>query len=148
MWNPNGVQLVLWLHVVAACIWIGGQITIAALVPLLRGEPLLLSAAGRRYQWIAWFGFFLLILTGIFNANNAGISWTHLNSTTAGRTLEVKLLFVLLSGAAAAIHAFIVAPRASSSRTPFNAALSGLLGSGSLLFAMVAALHGVVIAEH
>lgn len=148
MWNPNSAEIVLWLHVLGACVWIGGQVTIAALIPMLRGQPLLMRAAAARYQWIAWSGFVLLIITGIVNARNAGISWAHLNASPAGRTLEIKLLFVLLSGVAAAVHAFIVAPRASSSRTRSNAALSAILGTASLLFAAVAALYGVVIAQH
>jgi putative copper export protein len=148
MWNPNGAEIVLWLHVLGACVWIGGQVTIAALIPMLRGEPLLMRAAANRYQWIAWSGFAVLIITGIFNARNADISWGHLDATSAGKTLEIKLLFVLLSGLAAAVHAFIVAPRASVSRTRLNAALSAILGTASLLFAGIAALYGVVIAEH
>jgi putative copper export protein len=148
IWAPNGAQLILWLHVLAACVWIGGQLTIALLVPMLRGQPALLAAAARRYQLAAWFAFAVLVITGIANVHNAGISWTDLDSTAAGRTLEVKLLFVLLSGAAAAVHAFVVAPRAAASRGRVAPALSAILGTASLLAATVAALYGVVIAEH
>lgn len=148
MWNPDGAEIVLWIHVLGACVWIGGQITVAALIPMLRDQPLLMRAAASRYQWIAWAGFAVLIITGVINTHNAGISWSHLNATGAGKTLEIKLLFVVLSGLAAAIHAFVVAPRASASRTGSNAALSAILGTASLLFAALAALYGVVIAEH
>lgn len=148
IWAPTGAQLVLWLHVLAACVWIGGQLTIALLIPMLRSQPALLSAAARRYQVAAWAAFAVLVITGIANVRNAGISWTQLDATAAGRTLEVKLLFVLLSGAAAAVHAFVVAPRAASSRGGRTSALSAILGAASLLAAMAAALYGVVIAEH
>lgn len=148
MWNPDGAQLVLWLHVVAACVWIGGQFTIALLVPMLRSQPVLLSAAARRYQWLAWGAFAVLVITGVANIHNAGISFAHISSTTAGRTLEFKLLFVLISGAAAAVHAFIQAPRTSAQGGRGSPMLSALLGVASLGAALIAALYGVVIAEH
>lgn len=148
MWNPSWEQINLWLHVISACIWIGGQITIGILVPLLRGQPALLAAAARRYQVIAWLAFAVLVVTGLVNVHNAGIAWTRLNATTAGRTLELKLAFVALSGAAAAVHAFVVAPRASTLHGRSASVLSATLGTVSLLAAMAAALYGVVIAEH
>jgi putative copper export protein len=147
MLSPHGSDFVLWIHVLAACVWIGGQITIGMLVPVLRGQPEVLATAARRYQWVAWAAFVVLVITGIANVHNAGISWPHLNSTPAGRTLSVKLLFVLLSGLAAAVHAFVVAPRAGRRSTPALRAWSGILGAVSLLAAILAALYGVIIAE-
>ncbi len=145
MLSIHGSQLVLWVHVLAACIWIGGQITVAAVIPLLRGQAGLAAVAGRRYQVIAWPAFAVLVGTGIANAANAGIGWGDLGSTAVGRTLAVKLGFVALSGVAAAVHAFLQAPRARRGAAP-SAATSAVLGSLSLLAAVVAALYGVVIA--
>lgn len=147
MWSPTGPEIILWIHILAACIWIGGQITIAALLPLLHGQPALVRSTGRRYQHIAWGAFAVLVVTGIINVHNAGISWDHLNGSAAGRTLEVKLLFVALSGLAAAVHAFVLARRARE-RGRSAPALSATLGIISLLTAAVAALYGVVIAQH
>src|SRR5579864_7179150 len=102
--------LVLTIHVIAACIWIGGQITLGMLVPVLRSRPEVVRAAARRFQWLAWVAFLVLIVTGIANIHYAGISLGHLNHNPAGATLTLKLGFVLLSGLAAAIHAFVVGP--------------------------------------
>lgn len=135
-------EAVLWVHVLAACVWIGGQIIVAAIVPMLRGVDGLAAAAGRRFQLVAWPAFALLVLTGIDNARRAGITWAGLTSTEEGRTLLVKLGLVALSGAAAAVHALIQAPRARAR----GALLTALLGSLSLLAAVAAALLGVVIA--
>jgi putative copper export protein len=143
---PHGAALVLWMHVIAACVWIGGQVTIGMLVPMLRGQPALLAAA-RRFQWVLWAAFLVLVVTGIANVHNAGISWSHLNSNPIGRTLSIKLGFVFLSGLAAAVHAFVVAPRVARGSTPALRAWSGILGAVSLLAAVVAALYGVIIAE-
>ena len=148
MLHISGPQWVLWVHVVAACIWIGGQITVAAVVPLLRrvgaGDaqgPGMASAVGRRFQMIAWPAFAALAVTGVINVGNAGLQWSHLLDSDAGRTLAIKLGLVALSGAAAALHAFVQAPRGRS------AIWSASLGSLSLLAAVTAALYGVAIAQ-
>ena len=141
----TGAELILWLHVLAACVWIGGQATLALLTPTLRADRTLLRAAAHRFQLAAWIAFAVLVITGVANMHNAGITASSLGSSPTGRTLGIKLLFVLLSGAAAAIHALVVAPSASGSRRA--RALSGLLGTASLLTAALAALFGVVIAQ-
>jgi len=145
MLQISGPQWVLWVHVVAACIWIGGQVTVAAVIPLLRaagGEgSSLAGAVGRRYQLVAWPAFAALAVTGVLNVGSAGLQWSRLLDSSAGRTLAVKLGLVALSGAAAALHAFVQAPRGRS------AAWSAGLGSLSLLAAVAAALYGVAIAQ-
>lgn len=146
--SVNGAMLVLWLHVIAATVWIGGQITLAALVPVLRSVEGLPVLAARRFQWLAWTAFAVLIVTGVWNMQNAGIGWTHLNATPAGRTLRMKLAFVVLSGLGAAVHAYFVGPRASQGAGTRTRALSGIFAGVGLLAAVIAALYGVVIAQH
>jgi uncharacterized membrane protein len=46
--SVSGPTLVLWVHLVAACIWIGGQVTVAAIIPLLRDQRELARRVGRR----------------------------------------------------------------------------------------------------
>jgi putative copper export protein len=112
---------------------------------MLRGDPGLAARVGRRYQLIAWPAFALLIVTGILNVGDAGLQWSTLLVTDAGRTLAVKLALVAVSGAAAAVHALVQAPRdrRAAERRPVA---SALLGSLSLLSALAAALYGVIIA--
>lgn len=140
MLHISGPQWVLWVHVLAACIWIGGQIVVAAVIPLVRGTELA-SAIGRRYQVVAWPAFAALAVTGVINVGNAGLQWSHLLDSSAGKTLVAKLGLVALSGLAAAVHAFVQARR-----NP-GAMWSAVLGSLSLLAAVTAALYGVVIAQ-
>lgn len=146
MLQLDGAAIVLWLHVLAACIWIGGQILVAVLMPALRGVEGLAAAAGRRFQLVAWPAFATLVITGALNARNAGITWSDLVTTPTGRTLLVKLGFVSVSGAAAALHAFLLAPRRRRDAT--RPALSAALGGISVLGAVIAALYGVLIAQH
>jgi putative copper export protein len=145
--TPDSAQIVLWLHILAATVWIGGQITIAALLPLLRGRPELLAAGARRFQWIAWIAFGVLVLTGIWNVHNAGITLHDTSADAVGRTLVLKLGLVALSGMAAALHALVVAPRVATSTGRAPRLASAGLGALSLLAALLAALYGVVIAE-
>lgn len=142
MLSISGAEVVLWLHVLAACVWIGGQVTVAALIPLLRGDRSLTASAGRRYAAVAWPAFLVLVVTGVINASNAGIRWSSLFASPQGRTLAVKLGFVAVSGLAAAAHSLIQAPRTRSSRP----VASAVLGSLSVVAAIAAALYGVVIA--
>lgn len=92
----------LFLHVLAATIWVGGQLTLAALVPVLRrlGADIP-RAAARRFNLVAWPAFGILLLTGIWNivAVRAQI---HGNYAV---TLWVKLAVVATSGITAALHA-------------------------------------------
>ena len=56
----------LFLHVLAATVWVGGQLTLAAVVPVLRrfGAQVPRTAA-RRFNHVAWIAFAVLIATGI-----------------------------------------------------------------------------------
>src|SRR5262249_9805079 len=58
----------VFLHVLAATVWVGGQITLAALVPVLRMSGAdIPRAAARRFNQVAWPAFAVLIVTGIWN---------------------------------------------------------------------------------
>lgn len=142
---PSWPIVVLWLHIIAACVWIGGQITLGMLVPLLRSDRSLVTAAARRFGWLGWSAFALLVLTGLFNMHEIGVSFGAMNATPTGRTLSLKLGFVLLSGLAAAVHTLL--PRVLPEGAP-RRALTGILAGLALLAALAAAFYGVVIAEH
>jgi putative copper export protein len=92
----------LFLHVLAATVWVGGQLTLAALVPVLRrlGAELP-AAAARRFNQVAWPAFAVLVATGIWNMY-AVRGQIHGSYQT---TLVVKLVVVLISGLTAALHA-------------------------------------------
>jgi hypothetical protein len=92
----------LFLHVVAATIWVGGQVTLAGLVPVLR--PLgagATRAAARRFNVIAWPAFGVLVVTGVWNLLevHVGDASDEYLVTTA-----VKLVAVAVSGIGAAVH--------------------------------------------
>src|SRR5262249_50795824 len=92
----------LFRPILAATVWVGGQITLAALVPVLRRLGAEIPrAAARRFNQVAWPAFGVLILTGIWNV-------AAVRSKVSGSyetTLIIKIAVVAVSGVAAALHA-------------------------------------------
>lgn len=121
----------LFLHVLAATVWVGGQITLAALVPVLRAAgPDAPRRAARQFNKLAWAAFVVLIGTGVWNI--AAVSPVR---GSYRRTLTVKLVVVALSGLAAAVH--------GRARSKALLAVSGALAA---LFALGALFIGVLLA--
>jgi putative copper export protein len=124
----------LFLHVLAATIWVGGQLVLAVLVPVLRrfgADPV--SAVARRFNQVAWTAFGVLIVTGIWNivAVRSQIS----GSASYRTTLIVKLAVVVISGVAAFLH---VRARTARSRAVFGA-LTGLSALAALFLGVLLA---------
>lgn len=117
----------VFLHVLAATIWVGGQLTLAGLVPGLRAlAPDAPRAAARRFNQIAWPAFAVLVATGIWNVLVLEPAW----DSAYGRTVMVKILVVTASGVSAFVHA---QARSRAALAVFGA-LSGLTALGALFF--------------
>ena len=124
----------LFLHVLAATVWVGGQLVLAALVPVLRrfgSEPT--SAVARRFNQVAWTAFGVLVVTGIWNVTAASARVNH--DASYRTTLIVKLVVVVISGVTAALHI--------RSRTARGRAVMGALTGISALAAL---FLGVILA--
>src|SRR5437763_2779631 len=121
----------LFVHVLAATVWVGGQLTLAGLVPGLRSvardAP---RVVARRFNVIAWVAFAVLVATGIWNVVAVDPDW----SSSYGTTLVVKLVVVAVSGATAFAHA-----RARTTRA------LAVFGALSGLSAMTALFLGVML---
>lgn len=117
------------LHVGAATVWVGGQVVVAALVGPLRA---LGPEAGRvmanAFARVAWPAFGVLVLTGGWN-----IAAAHHQHPAA---LGVKMLLVLLSGAAVLLHTRAGTPRGR-----------GVWGGLGLLASLGAMVAGVTLTE-
>lgn len=98
----------IFLHVLAATVWVGGQLTVAGLVPVLRRlSPEAPRLAARRFASVAWSAYAVLIATGVWNV-------VAVRSQLHGRfltTLDVKIAVVALSGIAAWFHGRSTTPR-------------------------------------
>jgi putative copper export protein len=120
----------LFLHVLAATVWVGGQLTLAGLVPGLRRlSPEAPRAVARRFNAIAWAAFAVLVATGIWNIVSIQPDW----SSSYGTTLIVKLAVVAASGITAALHA---RARSSAGLAVFGA-MSGVTALGALFLGVL-----------
>lgn len=118
--------LSVWLHIIAAAIWVGGMLFLVLIVlPVVR-RPEYRPVAGRLIHWVGvryknagWTCFGLLGLTGILNLLGRGATLDQLIDpffwqTAFGRTLAIKLLLVAAVLLLSAIHDFRVGPRATA----------------------------------
>jgi putative copper export protein len=122
----------LFLHVLAATVWVGGQLTVAGLVPGLRALGAdVPSTVASRFSRIAWPAFVLLVGTGIWNVIAVNPSR---QSGSWQVTLWIKLAVVALSGVSAWLHG----------RARSRSALAAW-GAISGLTAVVALLLGVLL---
>jgi putative copper export protein len=121
----------LFLHVLGATVWVGGQITLAALVPALRAAGAEVPrAAANAFNRIAWPAFGVLVVTGVWNVAAEGDQGSAYN-----HTLMVKYVLVLASGLTAYLHA-----RAASRRgMAVFGALTGLTALGALFVGVLLA---------
>jgi putative copper export protein len=125
----------LFLHVLAATVWVGGQIVLAALVPAARraGGPETTRAVARRFQVVAWPAFAVLVATGVWN-----LAAVHVGDRSGSYQLRlvVKLVLVLVSGLGALGHTLLARTRP---------ALGGALAGLALLAALGATFLGVLL---
>lgn len=115
----------IFLHVLAATVWVGGQITLAALVPALRAAGSdVPKAAANAFNKIAWPAFGVLLLTGMWNVAEEADDATR----AFWNTLTLKLVLVALSGLTAFLH---LRARSRQQMAVFGA-LTGLSALGAL----------------
>jgi uncharacterized membrane protein len=114
----------MWVHLLAAIVWIGGLAFISmVLAPTLRDPALraqavpLLRASGRKFMRIGYVSLALLAVTGVTNLFlKAGGSFEALAAwwpTTYGRLLAAKVALVVLVVALSLYHDLAVGPAAT-----------------------------------
>lgn len=125
----------LFLHILAATVWVGGQIALVGVIPVIRrvGGIDAARAAARRFQLVAWPAFAVLIATGVWNLFAVEVGD---RSTAYLTTLLVKLLLVAVSGIGALGHILFA-------RRP---AIGGVFAGIGLLAAIAATFAGVLLA--
>lgn len=102
MLAPTTDTIRLFLHILGASIWVGGQIVLAGLVPSLRRvHPEATSVAAKAFARVAWPAFALVVVTGLWNLADIDVTDT---TTVYQITLFVKISLAIASGGAAAVH--------------------------------------------
>lgn len=89
----------LFLHVLAASVWVGGQIVMAGILPTTRRlEPESRVAVATAFGRVAWIGLAVAVLTGLWNV--MAIPMDELPHPW----VELHLLAVLVTAAGAFLH--------------------------------------------
>lgn len=118
----------IFVHILSASIWVGGQFVLANVVSGLRRDHRdALPVVARAFARIAWPAFALTVVTGVWSL----LSLEALDSS-AQIALALKIVAVAVSGSAAAAHSL------SSSRLVKG--LGGALGSIAAVIAMLLAV--------
>ena len=126
--------ITLWLHVIAAVVWVGGNLILAMVIvphfkhslpPVQRIQ--LLTQIGKRFEPIVWGCISVLFFTGIVNIFFA----VDLTSPTAlsgafMRTLLIKIVLFFVLVILTALHSMIFAPRLASAVETLDPALEEL----------------------
>ncbi len=117
----------VFLHVLGASVWVGGQIVLGALVPTVRrlGDGAATKVA-RAFNRVAWPFFGLAVVTGVWS-----LMEVDLEDKSSGYQVGVmiKLLIVAASGVSAYLHT------TAKSRTAI--AVFGALGAVAAVLALL-----------
>ena len=132
MLSPTADSIRLFLHVLAASVWVGGQIVLGGLVPKLRQvAPESLKVAANAFARIAWPAFAVVVVTGMWNILNITVGDM---STEYQVSMFVHVLLALAAAMFVVIH--------SVGQTKLALALGGALG---LLTSLGAMFVGVLL---
>lgn len=132
MLSPTSDTVRLFLHVLAASVWVGGQIVMSGLVPRLRrAAPETTRVAARAFGAVAWPAFAVLVVTGMWSIVDLSINET---SSSYQATVGVHVALAVVAGASAAVH--------SIGRSKLALALGGAIG---LLTSLVVLFIGVLL---
>lgn len=113
---PLADALIMWAHLIAASIWVGGSIFIGiVLAPLLKtfsdsveGRLSIMIRVGRRFNKIGFPSLLILIATGIYNSYGFIYKPSMLLSSTYGEVLVVKIILVVILLVTFAIHVRLI----------------------------------------
>ena len=113
-----------WIHVIAAVVWIGGNLILAmVIVPYFRQNlpPVqriqLLTQIGKRFEPIVWGCVGILFFTGIaniFEAIGLGSSSGSETINAFMRTLLIKMILFIALLILTALHSFVFGPKLSA----------------------------------
>lgn len=134
MLRPDLDTIRLFLHILAAAVWVGGQVAMAGLVPSLRrrGDDAPRVAARAFAVRVAWPALFIAVITGMWNVFEVDMASAE---TPYHMTLGVKVLLVVAVALSAWVHGI-------TSKRPVLAATGALSALGSLVILFLGALLG------
>ena len=134
MISPTLESFRIFLHVLAVAVWVGGQIVLAGLVPVIRtSAPEALPKVAQAFARVAWPAMILIVFTGMWGLTSTSSSTSD---TEYMVTFAIKMLLVLVAVAATVIH--------SQGNSKAAKAIGGAFG---LLGSLLAAYAGILLAH-
>ena len=134
MIQPTLNSIRSYLHILAVCVWLGGQVVLAGVVPKLRKtNPEALTNIAKGYASIAWPAMVLIVFTGAWGLGAIDVAD---KSTEYMVTLGIKMMLVAGAVIATLIHSFGTSKMAK-----------GLGGAIGLFATITAAYCGVLLAH-
>lgn len=151
--------LSVWLHILAATVWIGGMFfLVLVVVPWLRsgdraGAATFLRETGERFRTVGWTCFAVLLVTGTFNLWTRGVRFGDFarpawRASPFGKAVLWKLGVFAIVLLVSAYHDFLIGPRATRAlgEDPRSALAERLRRRASLLGRLNALLALVLVA--
>lgn len=154
--------LVLWVHLIAAMVWIGGMafLTLVAAPSLKRSaspemQGILFKDIGRRFKLIGWICIFVLLITGPINIYHH-VTSHHMENDGTGNfhsILVLKLGLVLIMIALSLIHDFVLGPllgervREGVSSSRFLELIVPWMGRVNLILGLAVIYLGLTLAK-
>jgi copper resistance protein D len=149
------LKLSLFLHIVAALFWIGGMLFLTLIIaPFLKTiqdvkeRARIYQSVGKGFRFWGWISISILVITGPLNLYLMGIRLSNLIDPSFyrnpyGRTLAIKISFVILIISTSLFHDFIFGPMAKNS--PGYSRLAKWLGRSNLFIALAIVFFAVIL---
>jgi putative copper export protein len=128
----------VFIHIICACIWLGGMFALIIFFIPLRKENYFLdmvNKVGNQFKFIGWIILPLLLLTGIFNSFYRGfytLTW-------------LKILLFSIIVIISAIHDFYIGPKAAKTKDKKLIKYSRIIGRINFILAIIMVLLGIFI---
>ena len=131
---------ILWLHLLALSVWIGGMVIVpfvvapAARLRLGEGAHAFVEAVVRRYQRISRELILAILLTGIFNVLNLGVMTQFAFGGDFIRLLVLKIVLFGMMAANQAWYTFALVPSREKKRLATWSAAANVLLAAVVIF--------------
>jgi copper resistance protein D len=128
----------VFIHIICACIWLGGMFALIIFFIPLRKENYFLdmvNKVGNQFKFVGWIILPLLLLTGIFNSFYRGfytLTW-------------LKILLFSIIVIISAIHDFYIGPKATKTKDKKLIKYSRIIGRINFILAIIMVLLGIFI---
>lgn len=122
-------DVVRWFHLIAAAVWVGGLLTLSALVPAARragADREVLRAMARQFGRVSWTAISISVITGAIQLSRLDIALS--DDTDYAVTLLIKLSLVGVAAGLALFHQLT----ARTSSPAKRGAIQGLILLASL----------------